>query len=253
MMKKLLIAVLLFLPTVSFAATATLMLDTLHQSINTLEAMVHVPAGVNIDSVEDGNSLLLIWLSPPTIDNTAHTVTFTGLTPGGFEGVRPVFSLIGDFKESDISSFYVSDVTALQNDGKGTKVNVKLILSAGDAPSDTESPEPFTPIFGQSADILNGQKFISFLTEDKRSGVDHYEYAATWLLKPSTSDWQKVLSPYVVPKGDYSKTLYIRAVDRVGNVRISSIAGPTRTRTLSLWGILLVLLACVLYFRRRFF
>ncbi|MBX4198661.1 hypothetical protein KW800_00040 [Candidatus Parcubacteria bacterium] len=253
MMKRLIITALFLVPALSSAASVSVVLDTMHQSVNTLEATIRYPQGVSIDRVEDGDSVLLIWVKPPVIDNIAHTVTFTGLTPGGFEGVRPVLSLTGDFKESDVSAFSASGVTALLNDGKGTPAKVKLTLVPGVVVADTESPEPFTPVFAESVDIFGGERFISFLTQDKQTGVERYEYAATRFLNPGSTDWQSAESPYIVPQSDYSKTLYIRAVDRAGNSRISSIAGPTRTRSRLEWGILFVLIACVLYFRRRFF
>ncbi|MDB5194290.1 MAG: hypothetical protein JWN50_304 [Parcubacteria group bacterium] len=252
MKRYFLIFIFLFLPLFSRAATATLVIDTGFDSVNTLEATVMLPPNVHISSIADGGSMILIWLKEPVTDENARTITFTGLTPGGFTGTHAVFSFTGDFSESDIKTMSVSHVTALKNDGKGTVVRPFLTLEPGTETADAEPPVPFLPVVAMSKDLSAGQAFVSFLSEDKGAGIDHYEYATTFIFSPKAGDWQTTGSPLLLSASDASKKIYIKAVDRAGNERIEEINGPKYYERIGELAILISILICALYYGRRF-
>lgn len=83
---------------------------------------------------------------------------------------------------------------------------------------DTTPPEPFTP---EADPSVNAEKrpIIAFNTNDKTSGVDHYE------LKVDNGSWNKVANPYKMPSVTSGKhTIYVKAVDKAGNEQVGSVA-----------------------------
>ena len=249
-----LLAVFFFAPLFASAATFTIKIDTGASSINTLEATINLPKNVSVTNLNDGGSVLLIWIKPPTYDANAHTITFAGLTPGGFQGVFSLLSFSDDTNSADASSISFAGVTALQNDGKGTPAPVHLSVVSGEIPTDTTPPEAFAPSIGESPDIFNGQFFATFLAQDKGTGISHYDVAYTQFFSPTESDWQQAESPLLLNSHVLSKKIFIRAVDQAGNVRVESIVGPHYYQTLILWFIIIVFFTCVLfYIARRLF
>jgi len=77
----------------------------------------------------------------------------------------------------------------LLNDGSGTEaklspsiLNFQVVgINSPNQPppiseiKDTEPPELFTPEIGRQPDIFNNQWFLAFTTQDKNSGISHYE------------------------------------------------------------------------------
>jgi hypothetical protein len=253
-MKKLFLIfglVVLSSPILALASTATLQVDTGQNNINTLEATVQLPKGITVTNIYDGDSALLIWIKEPVYDAQTNTITFTGLTPGGFQGVKNLFSFSGNFSASDLNNFSFSSVTALQTDGQGTSAEVKLEMTTSQIPTDTTPPEAFSPSIGRTPYIFNGQFFLTFLTQDKGVGIDHYDVAYTRFFSPSEKDWQKAESPLLLNSSALSQRIFVRAVDQSGNVRVESLVGPHYYQWLLVWGIIIVILICALSFIAR--
>lgn len=231
------------------AARLVVEIDTGIETINALEGMIKVPSGVSIHDIYTGNSVILIWIAEPTL-NDANTIFFAGLSPGGFRGIYPIFSIEGKWGERDLSRFSFSSISALKNDGSGTAVPVKLRVKSSEVAEDEAPPEPFTPIISASVDIFDGKYFISFLTQDKGTGIERYEKAATWFLKPGRSDWIEAKSPLVLSRAEVFQRIHIRAVDKSGNYMEVSTAAPYHYATLLIG---LIILLCVLLLLRRSF
>lgn len=83
-MKKLFIitSVLISMPFVAFAATATVEIDTGTETINALEGILKMPKSISVSDIYTGNSALLVWIVTPTLDAKVNTISFAGLTPG---------------------------------------------------------------------------------------------------------------------------------------------------------------------------
>jgi hypothetical protein len=229
-MKKLQIILILLALTICSrevqAATAEVMVNTASETINAVEGEVVLPRGVNIEQIQTGNSAVLVWIQEPKFNKEHNSIIFSGISPGGFQGEKPIFSFTGDFTPEDIAHFSYTNVVALRNDGSGTPVTVSLSTRALKLSKDDAPPEPFQPVLSSSPDIYNGHKFISFLAQDKGLGVERYEYASSWIFTPRKNGWQQITSPYLLTKSDLFKRIYVRAIDRSGNYRVSEVDGP---------------------------
>lgn len=255
-MKKyfiLLILLVSFFPKLTWASTAALYVDTGLNSINALEGSIIVPKEFSITNIYDGNSTILFWVDKPKFDDLNKTIRFSGFTPGGFQGNKLILSFSGEFKQSDLKNFSFSEVIALKNDGLGTVVPVKLSLDLNEIEKDITPPENFSAVVSKSPDVFNNSYFISFATQDKGVGIDHYEYATAWIFNPNKSEYKKVESPIVLTNKESTQRIFIKALDKSGNERISTIYGPYYYESTLIGFIIIILIIWVLFFILRKF
>lgn len=126
---------------------------------------------------------------------------------------------------------------------------MRLSLIPSEVIKDTTPPEPFKPAISSSPDIFGGKYFISFVAQDKGTGIKRYEYASTWFFRPGAGKWLETQSPMVLSRRMLFQEVYIRAVDKSGNYRVMSTAGPYHYASLSVG---IIILLCVLLLLRRF-
>ncbi|OGH83817.1 MAG: hypothetical protein A2261_03705 [Candidatus Magasanikbacteria bacterium RIFOXYA2_FULL_44_8] len=104
---------------------------------------------------------------------------------------------------------------------------------------DVDAPESFKPEIAQDPNIFGGKWFLAFATQDKGSGIDHYEIREDlgfriknlggiikkFLIPKSylLNSWQEVESPYVLKDQKLKSWVYIKAIDKAGNERIEVI------------------------------
>ena len=230
----------------AYAATAVVEIDAGRQSINAVEGKLTLPAGAVVEEVYTGGSAVLIWIAPP--EPGGYSVTFSGIAPGGFSGKAKLFTISGDFSSSDLSAARFETTRAILNDGAGTPAKASFTIAPAEIAEDNAPPEPFLIAVSKSREIFDGRLFASFAAQDKGTGVSYYEYAATWLGRPSETEWLKAQSPLLLPASGAYKNIYIRAVDGAGNYRVISTAGPYRYLSLTIGFIILL---CALVFPRR--
>ena len=241
----------LFIVNYVSAYTAEIVIDTGNVSINALEGSIHIPSGVNIEEIQTGHSAIVIWIKPPTLEAN-NTITFSGITPGGFRGKQPLFSFSGELNSEDLSQFTYSQVVALKDDGSGTTAKVTLSARYSDEVlEDSIPPELFVPIISRSEDLFGGKPFVTFLSQDKGVGIDRYEYASTWFFSPSEKEWKQASSPQEIKTSELFKKIYIRAVDKNGNEQTAHMVGTYHHYASLMIGIIII--ACALLLLRRSF
>jgi len=219
---QILVIVFLLLPGTVFATTAVVEVDTGAQDINALEGALVIPESMHINEIQTGNSAILFWITPP--EHIGNIITFAGITPGGFIGVNPIFSVSGDFTAQDLEGARFESVVALKNDGSGTSVPVTISLSLVAFKADTELPEEFTPTIASDPNIFDGKYFLVFATQDKGSGIDHYE------VREGRWGWFKeVESPYLLKYQKLNRDVYVKAIDNAGNERV--VVVPVRVHS----------------------
>ncbi|MEK7120885.1 MAG: hypothetical protein AAB840_02230 [Patescibacteria group bacterium] len=202
-------------------------LNTTGDSINAIEGEILIPDILEVAELKIGNSLINFWVEKPYLANGA--VSFSGVTSGGLSGSgRYIFTMVLRGKEEGVGSIKVNRFRALLNDGVGTETSVKLsetsiaisenILPIVEEkePNDIYLPEDFKPLVGSDSSIFEGKNFLVFITQDKHSGINHYEVReGRW------GSFKTAESPYLLINQDLDKKVYVKAVDNFGNERVA--------------------------------
>ncbi len=215
------------LPVVHVGDTVTVhvQVDTERQTLNAIESTVVFPSNLlTYESADDGDSVLSLWVQKPTLVGTSQ-IHFSGFTPGGFVDTHaPLLTLTFKVIAVGQGTLVFNDTSLLLHDGSGTEASVKKLplefnVGAGVPTAvvptpDTELPEHFVPEILNDPDVFEGHTALIFATSDKGSGMDHFEIREGWWGK-----YERVQSPYEIKHQALDTELYIRAIDRAGNVR----------------------------------
>ena len=205
----------------------TLVVDTSGEAINAFEGkVVFQESLLELQGVREKGSVVSLWVQDPP--------SFSGLTPGGYSGRGVLFSLVFKAKAEGEGSVAIEQGRALLNDGKGTEAPLEIInyqFSIINQSSnsqilmtetkDTEPPELFELKIGQDPSMFDGKPFLVFATQDKNSGIDHYEIS--FLYKGKTTDWQLAENPFLLEYEKDLEKIWVKAVDRAGNERIATL------------------------------
>ncbi len=215
-------------------------LNTQNESINAFEGEVEYPLDMlEVIQVRDANSIISLWVQKPDV-GTPGKIVFAGIIPGGYQGDRGmIFSFIAQVQKPGEIRVTTARESVLRSDGSGTPASITRapLLLLGDTgtsttpyypPYDPDQPESFLPTIGQNPTLFDGQYFIAFATQDKGSGISHYEIA-----EERRYIWQKLFSrtpgftiaesPYLLTDQKLRSTIYIKAVDNEGNERIVEV------------------------------
>jgi len=206
-------------------------LNTENEEINALEGKIVFPSELlELKEIRDGNSIINFWIEKPRAVE-AGIIGFSGIIPGGYQETKGfVFSVVFRAKTSGNGAIEIRDAKVLLNDGKGTPVNVKIspfqFSISQEVPSvppmveiikDTDPPEDFKPEIAANHAIFNGKWFLVFATQDKGSGIDHYEICEG-KRKCAIAE-----SPYLLRNQDLDEEIVVKAVDKSGNERVATI------------------------------
>lgn len=214
----------------------TLRLDTEGEIINAIEGEIRLPEIISMESIKDGNSIISFWVEQPRIENT-KTIIFSGIVPGGSEiNNGEIFSFTAKTNSEGVGSIGFSSAHVLLHDGQGTEVDIQIdtlsllvdteiSLTDFSTETDMEPPEKFELNLTDDENVFSGDYFLVFASQDKSSGIGYYEVLETKkrLIDERLGEWQIVKSPYQIKDQTLTSFVYIRAVDRVGNVRVSVI------------------------------
>lgn len=247
------------------------------ENINAMEGTLsYANELLELKEIQDGNSIVNFWIERPKNDNTGH-IRFSGITPGGYRGQKGfVFKIIFEAKAMGSGTVEIHEQNVLRNDGQGTSVPVqtssfRFVISQTNSSAplivshekDRDPPEAFILEIARDPNLFENRWFVVFATQDKGSGIDHYEIQERYLDKRKEESfqnekWIRVESPYVLQDQALKSFVYVRAVDKAGNERIAMLAPhvyPQYTRYIvwSILGILIIwyLLVNVLWRKRR--
>ncbi|UZE92898.1 MAG: hypothetical protein IB617_01925 [Candidatus Nealsonbacteria bacterium] len=240
-------------------------IDTEGECINTVEANLSFPLNI-LEAVDFslGNSILIFWVSPPSISQETGLISFTGGIPGGYCGKLPgdpgesnllgrIIFKVKETPQALMSSSgkieFLENSQVLLNDGFGTPAKLgtkgaaltvlseKLEVSKDEwqeeIKKDITSPELFEIKIHQDPAVFEGKYFIIFSTTDKQTGIDHYE------IKEGKGDWIITQSPCLLKDQSLQSTIKVKAVDKAGNERIAEYI-PAK-KPFPYWVIILVL------------
>ena len=225
-------------------------INTDGENINAIEGKIIFPADkLVLKETQDGNSIINFWIEQPEFKN--GKILFSGIVPGGFNGQRGlIFSTTFWAQKEGNSTIEFNDIKTLLNDGKGTLANtvisnLKLVISEqipAFSPStaeikDTDVPEAFKPIIASDPAIFDGKYFLVFATQDKGSGIDHYE------VREGGKPFIVAESPYLLQNQNLSEKIVVKAIDNNDNERIGTLASQKMLLWYKNYWILAILIA----------
>jgi len=207
-------------------------LSTEGQSINAVEGNIVFPSSLSVKEIKLGNSFINFWIDSPHVLPAGGKILFSGITSGGLNGDRLfLFSLLMKGQDTGDVALEVRETKTLLNDGAGTETPSKqsrLLLTFEEsdglekegivASVDDTPPESFLPLIAKDNSLFEGRYFVVFNTNDKDSGIDHYE-----VREGLFGEWKIAESPYPLSDQGLERKVYVKAVDISGNKRIQAI------------------------------
>ncbi len=221
---------------------ADVRIDNENECINAAHVEVRYPTDVlRAVDFSKGNSILSLWVEEPKIDTDKGIITFSGGIPGGYCGRIPgdpilsnvlgkiVFSVIGAEKKTAVVSI-ADGSTVYMNDGAATPAKLKTqsatyaILpspQSGTNPwlaevgEDKTPPDEFVVTVESTRRVFGGNYYVVFSTQDKQSGIDHYEIF-------ERGAWRTVTSPHELKDQYLLGGIQVKAIDKAGNERLGT-------------------------------
>lgn len=236
------------------------------EELNAIEGSVIFPSDlIALKKINDGNSIISLWIERPKITSEGK-IEFSGIIPGGYKETNGfIFSAFFTTKTNGKGIIEFRNVRALKNDGLGTPVEIKISnfqFNINDVGrryiddirrpeiEDKELPESFAPEIARDETLFEGKWFVVFVTQDKNSGIDHYEAKESRQRILSVfKKWIPAESPYVLADQELRSYIYVKAVDKAGNERITAVEPryPIKWYEQSLIWVIIVIIGIIAY------
>ena len=265
-------------PVVAVGQETTILLgiNTEGQNINTIELNIKFPNNdFIVKDINYGNSIVNFWIEKPIFLNEKGEINLSGVIVDGYsgnDGELLKIDLIA--KQQGDKEFFVQNAKILLNDGNGTeakmtvdtlKLDVVNSIESSKKPEvveDKDIPESFLPQVAQESNTFSGKYFLVFASQDKNSGIDHYEVKEErafkmFGLKLGFAEWVKAESPYVLKDQELKSYIFVKAVDQSGNSRIETISPVNPSRWYEnyfIWIIMilvLIVIGCVFWRKEK--
>jgi len=228
------------------------------ECVNAIGTEIHFdPEVLRAVDFSTGQSLISLWTEPSKINKEKGTIIFSGGIPGGYcgriVGDPGMTNILGKIVFSTSASLLkqalplstkvdLKNTEVLLNDGLGTNAEATVMGSdifvantgkgvinewMSEVNSDIIAPELFTLEVYRDPNIKDGKYFIVWATQDKQSGIDHFEILETnpWKFgffrsNGKEADWTKAESPYILKDQNLRSKIMVKAIDKMGNERI---------------------------------
>ncbi|MBP6855159.1 MAG: hypothetical protein KBD26_03330 [Candidatus Pacebacteria bacterium] len=246
----------------------SVLLDASGDDINAIEGTLYYDDNFfELVDIVDGNSVVTSWVKKPVEEG--GKITFSGIMAGGYLGtIEPLtnnvgpgvlFELILLPKTEGSGSVTLTDTIVYKNDGLGTSKNIATkdisiesnINGFSDyiESADNIRPLVFSPIISKNPDMFENRYFLVFDTQDKESGIDHFE------VREGRRDWVLAESPYVLQDQTLKSHIRVKAVDKAGNERVVSygdrIDFPISILSIPIIIILIIIISVYFWYTRK--
>lgn len=225
------------------------------------------PGSLNIQKIIDGGSVINLWLKNPQIVSDGK-LEFAGVTPGGLMSGK-LFSLEFTSKISGQQSIKLQDIKFVLNDGSGaayesldqeaqinfTQSTSTQVLIEDKQEKDIIPPLSFEIQLAQDKSIFNNQWFAVFNFYDQDSGIAYYEVAESNINSQENLNWEKSTSPYLLKNQSKVGYLFVKAVDKEGNYRVSVLKMEEKNNSLNkilAYGIIFLVFVVIFGVVKRF-
>ncbi|TSC83020.1 MAG: hypothetical protein G01um101419_344 [Parcubacteria group bacterium Gr01-1014_19] len=202
------------------------------ENVNAVQGRIEFPKEIlEVKRISEGVSIINLWVvRPKAVDGR---IEFSGAIPGGYPAFDGVLFTI-DFlaKKPGSAKISIQNALALLNDGEGTETSLirkEAIITVSEAPKnlpdpetqDLDAPELFGITVIDGGELIGEGRFAVFATQDKGSGLRHYEiFEGKSFFKPDPDKWQIAESPYLLMDQDLKSWIAVKAVDNQGNERV---------------------------------
>ncbi|MFA5853947.1 MAG: hypothetical protein WC866_02555 [Patescibacteria group bacterium] len=205
-------------------------LDTENEDVNAVEGTLVFPAeSFDVEAIRDGNSTVTFWIQRPQAGT--GKIAFSGIIPGGHVGEKSfLFSVVVRPLRAGVAFFQVQEEQILLHDGKGTQASANArplilevaeqVVGEGDVTyekADLDAPETFVPVVSRDPNMFEGKYFLVFATQDKASGIDHYE------VREGGGAYVTAESPYLLQNQNVNEDISVKAVDKKGHARVATV------------------------------
>lgn len=232
--------------------------NSVGESVNGIEGKFIYNAEIlNLEKIQIGDSFVSLWVEKPNVVSPG-VISFSGIIPGGIVLTDSnIFSAVFSAKQNGSNSLTIEEVKLLINDGLGSILPVSVISTdinvSGTALAqktlvdlkDYKKPVKFNIDRVRDESIFENKWFVAFSTQDKESGISHYEVCEGF--KGSCSNGA---SPYLLQNQSGFYYIKVIAVDTAGNTQNSFLIS---TYYYVIAGLFLSLLFvfCFKYFRKK--
>lgn len=227
-----------------------------------------------------GNSILM-FIETPKINQAQGIVSFSGIIPGGYTGRLPgdpgASNLLGKITfqiqktiNPQTSIHFLDNSRVLLDEGKEAKTNLvfkplEIKISSQEVvfnplnelekikEGDKIPPEEFKPKIVK----IDDQYFLVFNTQDKQSGIDHYEirFFKSNILGQlhQISLTEKAINPCPLNISEIKNIIEVKAIDKAGNERIATLYPQIQIKWYQnylIWGIIILIIiffACLIW------
>lgn len=215
----------------------SIFLNTEGQTINALEGIVTFSTDLlDIKEIRDGDSIVNLWIKRPSFENKTE-IAFAGGIPGGYISEKgKIFGVVFETKNEGKAQIAIKNARVLRSDGKGTEDKVTIVaytleitpgatLPENNVPEITDFyvPEAFETVITKDENLYEGKYVAVFETQDKQSGIDHYE------IKEGNGNFIPAESPYVLKNQNVDEYVVVRAIDKKGNTR-ENLVNPLKQK-----------------------
>jgi len=234
--------------------------------VNAYSAAISISEPLVPFDINESNSIINFWVEKPNWDETTRLLTFSGITPGGFQEnkgrllvikfkVEKEGEAILDF-DKEKTKVYLHTADGIEDSLVLEKMQLPVVKGKENIPveiSDQEPPESFIPEISQDPNLFDGKWFLVFATQDKASGIAGYAIYETTQKKDITQidakDWTEAESPLVLKDQKLRSFIYVKVTDKAGNKRIVTLLPkyPLKWYEQTLIWIIITVISIILY------
>ena len=213
--------------------------------VNAFSAAVSIFGPLIPFDINEANSVINFWIEKPNWDKTTRLLTFSGITPGGFEGEKGRLLVIKFKAEKEgaaVLSFdkektkvYLHTANGIEDSLELSELRLPIVKgkeNIGVEIPDNVPPEWFAPEISQDPNIFDNKYFLVFATQDKNSGIDHYEVCEGNKTKCVIAE-----SPYLLQNQKLNQKIFVKAIDKSNNERMAMVEPRYPLKWYELWWI----------------
>ncbi len=222
------------------------------QKVNAFSLAVSIFGPLIPFDINEANSVINFWVEKPNCDETTRLLTFSGITPGGFQGEKGRLLVIKFKAEKEgtaVLSFdkektkvFLHTPDAIEDSLILEKMQLPIVKGKENLPvqrPDNDPPEEFTPHIAADPTVFESKWFLVFSAQDKGSGIDHYEVCE------GKRKCVVAESPYLLQNQNLDREIVVKAIDKSGNERIAVVEPKYPIRWYEnwrVWGIIILVI-----------